>query len=29
MRFRVVDGDYLPYDEIKKDYEKLLEDNDG
>ena len=27
MRFRVVDGDYLPYDEIKKDYENGIVGN--
>lgn len=27
MRFRVVDGDYLPYDEIKKDYENGITGN--
>lgn len=24
MRFKIVDGDYLPYDDIKKDYENGL-----
>ena len=27
MKFRVVDGDYLPYDEIKKDYENGITGN--